>query len=98
MRSADNEHIRETDDNYHFIFEQATDPIMVTDFSGNFKNVNSTFCSLFGYSKEELLQMNIMQLLDEEHLVQNPIRFDLLAQGVNIFSERKMVDRKGNVI
>lgn len=98
MTSSEKEHLRGQDDNYHFIFEQATDAIMVTDFRGNFKNVNSTFCSLFGYSKEELLHMNIRQLLDAEHLLQNPMRFDLLEKGVNVFNERKMVDRNGSIV
>src|SRR4051812_22936914 len=80
-------------ENYHFLFEQATDAIMVTDFRGNFKNVNSGLCSMFGYTKEELLQLNVRDLLDPEHLETKPIRFDLLAAGENILNERKMVHK-----
>ncbi len=83
---------------YHFIFEQATDAIMVTDFKGNFKDVNSSFCTLFGYAKEELLQQNIRALLSPEHLKAKPIRFDILAAGGTIFNEREMVHKNGTII
>ena len=85
-------------ENYHFLFEQATDAIMVTDFRGNFKNVNSSLCNMFGYTKEELLQMNVRELLDAEHLEKKPIRFDRLAAGENIFNERMMVHKNCSII
>jgi PAS domain S-box-containing protein len=85
-------------ENYHFLFEQATDAIMVTDFKGNFKNANSGLCAMFGYTREELLELNVKALLDEEHVKANPLRFDLLAAGENIFNERKMVHKNGTVI
>ena len=56
------------DNNYHALFEQATDAIMVTDFNGNFIDVNSSLCTMFGYTKEELLQLNVKALLDCESL------------------------------
>lgn len=85
-------------ENYHFLFEQATDAIMVTDFKGNFKNVNSGFCTMFGFTKEEMLQLNIKELLDPEHLQTRPIRFDLLAEGKTTINERKMIHKNGTVV
>jgi len=85
-------------ENYHFLFEQATDAIMVTDFKGNFKNANASLCAMFGYTMEELLELNVKALLDEEHIKAKPLRFDLLAAGETIFNERKMVHKNGTVI
>jgi len=85
-------------ENYHFLFEQATDAIMVTDFNGNFKNANSSLCAMFGYTREELLELNVRALLDEEHVKVKPLRFDLLTAGKSVFSERKMVHKNGTVI
>jgi PAS domain S-box-containing protein len=85
-------------ENYHFLFEQATDAIMVTDFNGNLKNVNSSLCTMFGYTREELLELNVRALLDPEHVRTNPLRFDLLATGKSIFNERKMVHKNDTVI
>ncbi|MGH2646627.1 MAG: PAS domain-containing sensor histidine kinase, partial [Ginsengibacter sp.] len=83
---------------YYSLFEQATDAIMVTDFKGNFKDVNSSFCAMFGYTKEELFHQNIKALLNPEHLKTKPIRFDILAAGGSIFNEREMVHRNGTII
>jgi PAS domain S-box-containing protein len=85
-------------ENYHFLFEQATDAIMVTDFNGNFKNVNSSLCAMFGYTREELLELNVRALLDPEHLKTKPLQFDLLSSGQPVFSERKMVHQDGTII
>ncbi|MEP6628209.1 MAG: PAS domain S-box protein [Ginsengibacter sp.] len=84
--------------NYHSIFEQATDAIMVTDFDGYLKDVNSGLCALFGYAKKELLGLNVNILLQPEHLKSNPLRFDLLAIGENIIRERQMIHKNGTVI
>lgn len=90
--------LKNCNDNYHALFEQATDAIMVTDFHGNFIDVNSSICTMFGYTKQELLSLNVKALLDAEILQTNPIRFDLLANGENIFNERKMVHKNGAAI
>jgi PAS domain S-box-containing protein len=86
------------DNNYHALFEQATDAIMVTDFNGNFMDVNSSLCTMFGYTKEQLLQLNVTALLDAESIKAQPLRFDLLAAGKTVFSERKMIDKNGKII
>lgn len=83
---------------YHALFEQAKDAIMVTDFEGNFMDVNEGLCSMFGYSKQELMHMNVTSLLDREHLEAKPLRFDLLAKGQNILNERKMLHKDGTVV
>ena len=83
---------------YNSLFEQATNAIMVTDFKGNFKDVNSSCCTLFGYSKGELLQLNVKALIDLQNLEEKPIRFDILSTGVPVFNERKMLDKNGDII
>lgn len=85
-------------ENYHVLFEQVTDSIIVTDFNGYIKDINTSFCTLFGYKKEELLGESISALLDKEDLQRHPIRFDLLAIGENIFNERKMLHKDGTTI
>jgi len=85
-------------DNYHSLFEQATDGIMVTDLDGNFTDVNSSLCAMFGYTKEELLQLNLRTLLNEEDLRMQALPFDLLAAGGNIFDEIKMRHKNGTIV
>ena len=93
-----NKHQEECTKNYHILFEQATDAIMVIDFKGNFIDVNTSLCNLFGYTKEELLKSNVKILLDEEHIKNFPLQFDLLKKGENVLNERKMVRKDGSFV
>jgi len=89
---------KESKDEYRSLFEQASDAIMVTDFKGNFIDVNTSLCDMFGYTKQELMQLNITALIDPEQLRAQPIKFDLLAEGKQIFTERRMITKDGTFI
>ncbi len=86
------------EDGYRALFEQASDYMLVTDFSGTLVDANASTCMKFGYTKGELLQMHITSLLDPEELKIKPIMFELLKQGEHIFNERRMILRDGSVI
>ena len=87
-----------TEDDYRALFEQASDYILVTDFSGTLIDANASTCKKFGYTKGELLQMHVTSLLDPEELKIKPIMFELLKQGEHIFNERSMILKDGSVI
>ena len=90
--------IRESDKKYRSLFEQASDPICVTDFEGNFSDVNGSFCKLFGYTKKELLRMNVRSLVCPYQLKERPLRNDLLMSGKHLFSDRLMIHKDGTII
>jgi PAS domain S-box-containing protein len=83
---------------YFSLFEQATDAIMLTDFEGNFIDANESFCSMFGYAKEDIPQLHVSSLIHPEDISTNPIRFDLLKNGKHVFTERRMVHRNGMIV
>lgn len=89
---------RKNERNYRSLFEQATDAISMTDFAGNFIDVNPSLCKMLGYSREELLFMNLSNVIDQEELLSNPIRFDLLKAGEHITNERKMIRKDGGFV
>jgi len=90
--------IVENDKKYRSLFEQASDPIMITDFKGDIKDVNGSFCKLFGFTKKELLRMNIKSLVCPYQLKERPLRNDLLMKGKHLFSERLMVTKSGTIL
>ena len=90
--------LKKSEEKYRALFEQASDPIMVTDFKGNFLDVNDSLCKLFGYAKGELMGMNITHLIDPEQLQRRPMSFARLAAGEHVFSKRRMVHRDGHII
>jgi PAS domain S-box-containing protein len=66
----------ENSESYRFVFEHAPDGMYVFNAEGNFILVNNHFCKTLGYSREELLQMNIRDTYLESEL-------DLLAERIN---------------
>lgn len=97
-RKNSEEELRKSNERYRSLIEQASDYIMITDQKGKFIDVNSSLCKTFGYSRAELLQMNINDLIDKEQLKNDPINFALLLSGQAILRERRMVSHDGNII
>ncbi len=97
-REKAQQEIKESDKKYRSLFEQASDPILVTDYYGNFTDVNGSFCKLFGYTKKELLRMNINALVCPKQLIEKPIRNDLVMKGKHFMSDRLMIHKDGTVI
>ena len=87
-----------TPSRYHFLFDQASDPIIITDQLGNFIDFNASAIQLFGYTREELMQANIFLLIDPVQTQDEPMDFKLLAEGKSVLHERKMVDKQGKII
>jgi len=83
---------------YRALIEQASDAIMITDRHGNFLDVNSSLCTLFGYTREELLQINVTRLIDAEQLKADPLQVDYIARGNPVLRERKMRHKDGTII
>ena len=57
------EALRRSEENFETIFESSSDEIFVSDMQGNIIEVNKQATNLLGYSKEELLTMNILDLM-----------------------------------
>ena len=54
---------------FHTVFENANDGIVILDLKGNILEANSVLCRRLGYSREELVQMNVRQIDSEETAV-----------------------------
>jgi PAS domain S-box-containing protein len=58
--------LRANERKYRSIFEKSKDVVFVTDFDLNFKDVNDAIENLLGYSKEQMLTMNLSDLVDQQ--------------------------------
>ena len=97
-RKTAEEELKRTDLRYRALIEQASDAIMITDNKGNFLDVNSSLCKLFGYTREELRTSNIIDLLDPAQLKDDPIQWELLLSGQPTLRERRMMHKDGTII
>jgi PAS domain S-box-containing protein len=84
---------------YRLIFEGAPAAIAITTPTLDFLDVNSKTCDLVGYSREELLKMNVRDLLSPEELIANPPRFeDVLIARETVVQERRFLRKYGGTI
>jgi PAS domain S-box-containing protein len=80
------------------VIEFAPDAFIQGDYNGNVIAVNNKTIELSGYSRDELLQMNISDLLPENILKEKPLRFDLIKKGITVKSEREIITKSGKRI
>jgi PAS domain S-box-containing protein len=83
--------LQESELQYRLLMEEASDGIAVLDLDGYFRMANSKVCEMFGYTREELLQLHVKdtyisaeQALAQQCLEQirshKPVRFNRLLQ------------------
>jgi PAS domain S-box-containing protein len=61
-RTAVSRALKISEEKYRSIFEKSRDMIYITDEKGNFLDFNESATRIFGYSREELLELNARQL------------------------------------
>ena len=87
-RQRAEEALRESESKYRSLMEEASDGILITDLDANFLDVNPRGCEILGYTREELLGLNIRALFAPEDLEKLPLRLDELRAGLPVLVER----------
>jgi diguanylate cyclase (GGDEF)-like protein/PAS domain S-box-containing protein len=60
--------LRESEERYRELFENANDLIYTHDLAGNFTSLNKTGERITGYTREEAIKLNIAQVVAPDHL------------------------------
>ena len=94
-RKAFEEKIKESELNYRSLIEQAIDTICIIGSSFKFIDINPSGCNMFGYSKDEVLNLYINDVLFDEDLKSNPIKMEDLRAGKTISNERRIKRKDG---
>jgi len=90
--------IRSSEEKFRTLIEQAVDGIFLGDTAGNFIGVNTKGCEITGYTKEEILKMNMKDFFSPEEHKRVPLRYDLLMQGKTVFTERLLTRKDGSTL
>ena len=64
---------------------------------GDFIDCNEAASALTGFSKKELLQMNMKSFFTSTMLDNKPLRYDLLKSGKTLRAEREIVTKNGEI-
>jgi PAS domain S-box-containing protein len=86
--------VRESEEKYRALMNNASDAIVITDLDGNILEVNMKTEMLLGYAKGELLGMNFTRIHPLEELQRVTHEFRQVAEGKSIPLSRTRVLRK----
>ncbi len=92
------ERLREGEARYRLLLEQASDGIHTYDTRGNIIETNSKLCEMLGYTREELLRLNVTELIPPADLAAAPVRFDRLQAGETMLTERRLLHKDGTFL
>ena len=90
------EALRESEDRYHAIFEQAGDGVFIMEPAGRIVSVNGTFAEMHGLSVEEMLRMGLAGL-DVEGEAPMPQRAQRLLAGETLHFEVEHRHKDGHI-
>ncbi len=94
-RKKAEEKISQSEEKYRSLIVQASDGIFIADEKGKYIDVNESACQMLGYSKEEIINFYIKDLIivDEGFL---PLRLDELRKGKNVIQKRTLRKKDGS--
>ena len=88
--------IRESEERYRTLVEQAFDGILFYDGKGHILDCNNSATVTMGYSREELRQMNVADLFFEKDLEARPLDIPEVTAGSQVFDFRTMRRKDGS--
>ncbi len=97
-RKREEEALQKSEENYRLLFEQAVDGIFIADREGNYVDVNSSGCTLLGYSRDEILRLNMHDLVTSQDQQKTPLKMNELQAGNSVSSQRQMRCKDGSLI
>jgi PAS domain S-box-containing protein len=84
------EALRENEERYRAVVDQASDGITITDRTWRFLDVNPRACEMFGRTREELLEMSVRDIGVPEDLAAHPLHDAELERGRTILTTRSL--------
>ncbi len=88
--------LRESELRYRTLIDQASDGIYLATSDGHFLDVNTSGCHMIGYTREELLQMSILDVV--KFTPERPLRFDEVRNGKTVVNEFQLIRSDGTFL
>ncbi|MBE2199168.1 MAG: PAS domain S-box protein [Anaerolinea sp.] len=83
---------------YRIFFEQAADGVFIANTEGDYIAVNPCGCEMSGYTREEILNLSIQDLIPAESLERDPLYPTDLRAGKTLRSERHLRHKDGRLL
>lgn len=82
--------LRKSEERYKTILALALEAFFHGNPTGDFIDVNEAAIELTGYTRDELLTMNMQDLFPKQVLESEPLRYDVLQAGTSLTRQRAM--------
>jgi len=89
---------RVSEERYRTLVEFASDGIFLADQELRYLDANPAACAMLGYSREELTQLRVSDVIEARQLRERPVDLTPFQRGVPFFTERRLVRKDGKVI
>lgn len=83
---------------YKAIFQQASEGILLDDGQGNYIEANPEACSMLGYTRDELLNLRVYDIITQESQREDPLHWEQLRRQQTIRLTRSFRRKDGQVI
>ncbi len=92
--------LRESEERYRELFESANDIIYIAGLDGKFLSVNRKCESIMGYTREEVLNLNVFDLTLPEYVnvIKKEVELKIKGAGYSDRYEIKMKSKSGRVV
>ncbi len=91
--------IKESEEKFRLLFDRVFDSIFMIDLDGNLVDANQTGLSLLGYTREELIKLNVRDVHPpEDHAEAARVINDVLRTGTAHSDEIRLVTKTGNMV
>jgi PAS domain S-box-containing protein len=88
--------LRESEAQYRMVVEQASDGIIVADRSGKIFEANQKICNMLGFSRAELLNLSLDEMLANEGA--RPWMSNEFTRGRNVVTETALKRKDGTLL
>jgi two-component system, OmpR family, sensor histidine kinase KdpD len=90
--------LKESEEKFRMLFNNASDGIVIHDMEVRILEVNQAICDRLGYSRDELLQMTIMEIETPDYAAMLKGKIKELLAEQHVFFESAVVHRDGMII
>jgi PAS domain S-box-containing protein len=97
-RKQGQERLRQSEERFRVLVEQAGVGVFVTDLQGHLVEVNAEGCQLCGYARDELLTMHIGDLIPQERRARLPAALERLRAGEVKQGQWRMERKDGSLL
>ncbi len=98
-RAQAGEALRESEERFRAIVDQSRAGIAQSDLTGRFVFVNDRYCEITGYSRDELLRMQMQEITHPEDLPHNLELFRrTITDGVPFVVEKRYLRKDGSTV